>query len=58
LKKVLLEAGAHANKALDGWTPLMIASWRGCEAVVAALLEATIEVNRTGAEGRTALLLA
>eukprot|EP00740_Mantoniella_antarctica_P021007 CAMPEP_0198679328 /NCGR_PEP_ID=MMETSP1468-20131203/2517_1 /TAXON_ID=1461545 /ORGANISM="Mantoniella sp, Strain CCMP1436" /LENGTH=69 /DNA_ID=CAMNT_0044417869 /DNA_START=14 /DNA_END=220 /DNA_ORIENTATION=+ len=45
--KVLLEAGADANKALnDGFTPLQVAAQCGHPAVVKVLLEAGADANK------------
>jgi ankyrin repeat protein len=57
--KVLLEAGADANKALsNGCTPLQMAVHCGHLAVVEALLEAGADAKVMNNDGVTALSIA
>ncbi len=53
--QALIEAGADVNEpAIDGWTPLMKASYFGHEEIVRVLLGAGAKVRLHDAHGRTA----
>ncbi len=53
--QALIEAGADVNKpAIDGWTPLMKASYFGHEEIVRVLLGAGAEVRLHDTHGQTA----
>ncbi len=57
--KLLLERGADPNVRDDkGWTPLMKASWSGCEKVVQALLDYGADLSLRDSKGFTALAMA
>ena len=53
--KALLGAGADINKqANDGWTPLMLAAWRGNIEVVRELLKQGAKKEMKNKDGNTA----
>jgi ankyrin repeat protein len=54
--QTLIEAGADVNQpAMQGWTPLMKATFFGHDQIVRALLEAGAETSLRDKHGRTAV---
>ncbi|KAL2138963.1 hypothetical protein VTI28DRAFT_6003 [Corynascus sepedonium] len=51
----LLDAGADVNKAVNGYTPLHQAVYRGKEALVAKMLQCRADVNARDSAGNTPL---
>lgn len=57
---LLLDAGAKVDRPttasnMDGWTPLMVASWEGLGDVARELIRRGAKVNATGSGGTTAM---
>jgi ankyrin repeat protein len=55
----LVEAGVDVNvQTPNGWTPLMLAAWKGCTPIMEYLLSVGAETGAVNASGESAIALA